>query len=152
MNLAKMQEDFLKTITRFGKMSADIHFRNNNVSKREYETMVVIERYSKEHENEKGIYVSHLAKLLRVSQPAVSRMLGILEVKGYIGRDINKEDRRNTYVYLTEAGRQAKLQSEFVMQQLMERIMLRMNEEDMKELIMLWNKLADILEQELKGE
>ena len=41
---------------------------------------------------------------LLVNYGNVSRMLGNLENKGLIGRDVDKENRRNTYVYLTRQG------------------------------------------------
>ena len=36
---------------------------------------------------------------------AISRTLKGLEERGYVERNINKNDRRNTYVELTAAGR-----------------------------------------------
>ena len=92
MKFKKLQEEFLKTINRFGKIKYELLF--HNVSRREYEMLAVMERFMHESGNRKGIYVSELAKILRVSSPAVSRMIGILETKGFIVRDVDKEDRR----------------------------------------------------------
>ena len=79
-------------------------------------------------------------------------MIGVLETKGYIIRDVDKEDRRNTYVYLTELGTKARRKNEIQMNKVMQRIMMRMGENNMNELIILWNQLADIMEEELRGE
>ena len=65
---------------------------------------MTVKRRQEMARNENGVYVSQLAKELKVSSPAVSRMLGILENKGPIGRDVDKDNRRNTYVYLTQQG------------------------------------------------
>lgn len=150
MKFKKLQEEFLKTINRFGKIKYELLF--HNVSRREYEMLAVMERFMHESGNRKGIYVSELAKILRVSSPAVSRMIGILETKGFIVRDVDKEDRRNTYVYLTKSGTEARKKNEAQMDKVMHRIMTRMGENNMKELIILWNQLADIMEEELRGE
>ena len=148
MDVNQIQEEFLRTASRFGKMRYDVLF--HDMSKREFEMLTVIYRYMEENAEEKGIYVSKLANMLRVTSPAVSRMIGILEEKGYIGRDVDKEDRRNTYVYLTDAGRRIRKVTEDTMQELMKKVVVRMGNEDMQELILLWNRLADIMEEEMK--
>ena len=52
----------------------------------------------------KGVKVSDLAKAVRMTMPGVSRALAGLEEKGIIERRIDKSDRRNTLVFLTEDG------------------------------------------------
>lgn len=150
MDLNKTQEEFIKTAGRFGKMKYEFLFRS--LSKREYEMLSVMWRFMKDNEEKKGMYVSELASKLRVSSPAVSRMVGVLENRGYIERDVDKEDRRNTFVYLTDKGISAKEENEKRMHSLMKRVMTRMGEEDMKEFIKLFNQFADIMEEELEGE
>ncbi len=114
--------------------------------------LAAVQEYMDKNAGKQGIHVSGLAMRLKVSSPAVSRMVGMLEEKGYIGRDIDKEDRRNTYIYLTDKGRAVKVSAEEAMRRLTERVMLRMGDRDMQELIMLWNRLADIMEEELTAE
>lgn len=150
MDLSKTQEEFIKTAGRFGKMRYEFLFRN--LSKREYEMLSVIWQFMQDNDKKQGMYVSVLAKKLRVSSPAVSRMIGALESRGYIGRDVDKEDRRNTFVYLTDKGIREKEENEERMQRLMKRVMNRMGEKDMKEFVLLFNQFADIMEEELEGE
>lgn len=52
-----------------------------------------------------GIYVSALAENLMISVSMVSKMLKVLEEKGWILRTVDPESRRNTFVSLTDAGR-----------------------------------------------
>lgn len=148
MEAYEVQEEFLKIANRFGKMKYEAMFRC--ISRREYEMLSVIGRFMETNTGKKGIYVSKLANLLRVSSPAVSRMVGALEEKGYIGRDVDKEDRRNTYVYLTKSGEETKEAVERSMRELMKAVIARMGEQNMQELIRLWNQLADIMEEEMK--
>ena len=52
------------------------------------------------------ITISELAKKTRVLPSAISRTLKRLEEKGYVERTVNKNDRRNTYVEITDRGRE----------------------------------------------
>ena len=53
---------------------------------------------------EKKITTSGLAERMQVKSSAISRTLKNLEEKGLVERTVNKADRRNTYVELTEKG------------------------------------------------
>lgn len=150
MDTSKIQENVLETANRFHRINLEGLLPD--ISRREYELMAAVQDYMDENSGKKGICVSGLAFRLHVSSPAVSRMVSILEEKGYIGRSMDKEDRRNTYIYLTEKGRAAKAEAETALCRLMERVTQRMGEDDMHQLIMLWNRLADIMEQELRAE
>lgn len=149
MEINEIQEEFLKTGGRFGKMRYEVLF--HDISRREYEMLAAISRYMEENRDGKGIYVSKLAGMLKVSSPAVSRMVGMLEEKGYIQRAVDKEDRRNTYVYLTESGMNKRTATEQVMQNVFRKVFLRMGEKNMLEILKLWNQLADIMEEEIKA-
>ena len=50
------------------------------------------------------ITISELAKKTNVLPSAISRTIRGLEDKGYVERTINKNDRRNTYVEMTDRG------------------------------------------------
>jgi DNA-binding MarR family transcriptional regulator len=150
MNLNKMQEDLLKTANRFRKMKYEFLF--HDISKREFEMLMVMEHFSRENDDRKGIYVWELAKALHISSPAVSKMIRALEERGYAGRDVDKEDRRNTYVYVTDKGREAQRKSKEKMDEVMRQVVMRMGEKNMKEFIALCNLLEDIMEEELKGD
>lgn len=49
---------------------------------------------------------SHLAAALKVSSGRISTMLGAMEKKGYITREIDPNDRRGIKVTLTDRGRE----------------------------------------------
>ncbi|HOO25754.1 MAG TPA: MarR family transcriptional regulator [Clostridiales bacterium] len=53
------------------------------------------------------VTVSDISQSLHVSLPAVSRTLNRLEEKNYISREIDKNDRRNIRLLITEEGREA---------------------------------------------
>lgn len=97
-----------------------------------------------------GIYVSELAKNLRIASSQTSRMLRGLEERRLIGRQIDDRDRRNTYVFLTEEGRQVCKETQDSMKCFMKRVLQSMGEERVEELISLCNELADVMEQEAR--
>ncbi|MEA5015046.1 MAG: transcriptional regulator [Candidatus Limiplasma sp.] len=80
---------------------------------------------------------SELSTALQASTARISALLGALEKKGQIERDIDRSNRRNILVTITEAGRSrvdAEMQE---MQQHMSRIFAEMGEADTVEFIRL---------------
>lgn len=104
----------------------------------------------------KGIHVSSLAKKLTIASSAVSRMLHTLEEKKLVTREVDRSDRRNTRVRLTEEGERMRLEAAGRLNEFSVRAISRMGEEDTARLIELWNKMAGIMAEELdamaKGE
>jgi DNA-binding MarR family transcriptional regulator len=84
--------------------------------------------------------------LLRISRAAVSQMLGVMEQKGYITRDINKTNRRKQSLSLTEKGRAAVKEHEHRFMELLAEIIDRFGEKEMKQLIRLSIRFMDTLE------
>ena len=76
-------------------------------------------------------------------------MLKRLEEEGLIGRKVAKEDRRNTYVFLTRHGNQVLEELKRKMEQHYCRVMERFGKENMEELIRLFNELVNIMEEEI---
>ena len=78
------------------------------------------------------ITISELASRAKMLPSAISRTLKGLEERGYVERNINKNDRRNTYVELTAEGE-------------------RLTEEDMKHLISYLDNIYHIAEKEIEA-
>ena len=146
MTEQEIRKKFLKIGQRFGKIKMLINY--GNVSKAEFAVLMTVKRRQEMARNENGVYVSQLAKELKVSSPAVSRMLGNLENKGLIGRDVNKENRRNTYVYLTEQGEEEIAKTERLLDEAVTKVVNQMGKEDVEQLLNLWEKMVCIMEDE----
>ena len=58
------------------------------------------------HHDKNGLTPSMLAEKLEVALPTVSRKLSVLEKQELIYRKASSEDRRKTFVYATEKGRE----------------------------------------------
>lgn len=121
------------------------------ISKMEFFALQAIGGYQQKT-GRSGIYVSELAKHLRIASSQTSRMLKGLEERQLIGRKIDDRDRRNTYVFLTEAGKLMCKETQASMKCYMKRVLKSMGEERVEELISLCNELADVMEKEARAK
>jgi DNA-binding MarR family transcriptional regulator len=99
----------------------------------------------------KKVNVSDIHCNLHFTKPAVSQILNALEKKGYVSREIDKDDRRRIAVTLTPDGKEILSKTKEYTDQRIEKIISRFGEENTKELIRLFNLLSDISE-DLKRE
>ncbi|MBQ8662251.1 MAG: MarR family transcriptional regulator [Eubacterium sp.] len=97
-----------------------------------------------------GVNISQIVNQLCVAPPAVSRTLNSLEEKGLIERKVNKSDRRNTLVELTEMGRRANQEATAAVDNYMTRIMERVGEEAIQRAIEQVNYIYEIAKEELE--
>ncbi len=67
--------------------------------------LMQVECFLEKHPECPGVKPSELTMDGYISKPAVSKMIGTLEEKGYLFRRASRQDRRVVYVNLTEAGR-----------------------------------------------
>ena len=74
------------------------------ISGSEYMLILTVKNHCVLHPDQPGIYVSELAKQLDVTVPAVSNILRKLERQSLIRREVDENNRRNTYVIITESG------------------------------------------------
>ena len=145
MTEQEIRKKFLKIGQRFGKIKMLINY--GNVSKAEFAVLITLKRRQEMTRNENGVYVSQLARELKISSPAVSRMLGNLESKGLIGRNVDKENRRNTYVYLTAQGEEEIAETERLLDEAVTKVVRQMGKEDVEQLLNLWEKMVCIMEE-----
>ncbi len=80
------------------------------------------------------------------TKPAVSQMLNSLEKKGYIHREINKNDRRRIVVTLTENGGTILKQAKSYFNDRLDMIIAQFGEENTRQLISLVILFTDITE------
>ena len=84
-------------------MEADEKYGGYDVSMAELELMKEIRDNTLDAK--KNACSADIQHHLHISKAGVSKMLGVLEEKGYINRDVDKNDRRNIIITLTEEGR-----------------------------------------------
>ena len=96
--MTKYHEKMFRIMNQFRKLN--ISDMLPGISRMEYLTMLL----AMKAEDDRRISVSELIKRACVKPSAISRTLRGLEQKGYVERVVNPEDRRNTYVVMTEEG------------------------------------------------
>ena len=74
------------------------------VTQPEYLILTALHVHHQEAPDSQGIYVSALGEELSVSVSMISKLLRVLEEKGWILRTVDKNSRRNTFVTLTPLG------------------------------------------------
>lgn len=97
-----------------------------------------------------GVAVSEIVGELKVPAPAVSRSLRSLEEKDYVLRYVNKKDRRNTCVELTDAGEAVLRESMEIMNDLGDAVFRQMGGEDMERLLAYFEKLRNVTKEEIE--
>lgn len=114
----------------------------------EFMMLQKIRRWQEEKPDAKGIYVSELNQCAYVSQPAVSRMLRRLEEKGLLERRTDPQDRRTTYVVLTEGGSSLLAACQRQMAELAGRVVDRLGAQELRALVDQLDRLTQAVQEE----
>jgi len=93
---------------------------------------------------DRPVLPSELSAALQASTARISALLGALEKKGQIERDIDRSNRRNILVTITEAGRIRAEAEMLEMQQCMTQVFADMGEADTVEFIRLMRRFFEL--------
>ena len=103
-----------------------------------------------ENNQESKLTSTKLNDFFGTKKPATSRMLTVLEKKGYITRKIDVNDHRIAYLRLTEVGEAVLKDETETYKELTKRIAKRMGNEELTGMISAMSKFSYILEEELE--
>ena len=140
-----LYEDLFRAMNQFHKLKFSDMMQN--MSKADFIVMNVIMNKGKDDK----MTISELAAIARMLPSAISRTLKGLEEKGYVERTINKQDRRNTYVELTEEGKKQTREVRQVMRDFGKTVMAKLDEHEVNELILYLNNIYSIAEKEIEA-
>lgn len=147
MSEKNLKEEFMRVSHRMRRLNMSHVF--SDVSQGEFFALEMLRKFQQRNGDSRGVIVSDLARSLRVSPPAASRTLKNMEEKGLIRREVDKNNRRNTYVFLTEKGMESRDMASKAMEDFTGRVMKRMGDENVEMLISLIQKMTTIMEEEL---
>lgn len=105
-------------------------------------------RDANQYEGVENTLISGLAEKLHVSVPTMSRCLRRLEEKGLIQKSSQTNDRRNTYVCLTEQGLEIYEEAFQTLSSFVERALSRIDSEELKQFFTTFDKIYEALAQE----
>ncbi len=138
---APLREQFIGTMMRFKKASTnfppeiDLHMS---------EFVVLVKIANQKQDGSADFCVSDVQNQLYISKPAVSQVLNSLENKGYIIRRTDTVDRRKIKVEVTAIGSEALTKAKAYLENTLDSVIARFGEDNMKQLIALFNQLAEI--------
>lgn len=122
------EREFFEILNSFRKLN--ISSMLPDISQGDYGTLRAIQCCEKKNDTD-GVKVSEVSKRMNAAPPAVSRCLRSLEEKDFIIRAVDKSDRRNTYVALTEEGRNRLSEADEIMSKFSKAVFGQMGEETM---------------------
>lgn len=96
----------------------------------------------------KEISLKDINKCTDMTMSAASKKITILEKKGYVIRQVSKNDKRNINIMLTDVGRKICEDEMARKREWISRILAKMGEDDSRQMFDLVNKLLDIIESE----
>jgi DNA-binding MarR family transcriptional regulator len=96
---------------------------------------------------DKNVHLHELQETLHISKAAVSQIAGNLEKKGYLLREINKDNRRKLTITLTSEGHKAMQRAEMDFDKTLSDFFSRLGENDSNEMVRLFSRFADIAEE-----
>lgn len=101
-------------------------------------------------QKEESVTVSELAERVHAQNSAVSRSLRNLEEQGLIERTVNRADRRNTCVTLTEKGKKKQEEIAATMGEFGRSVVSQMSDEDVRRLTACLKEMYEIARQEIE--
>ena len=117
------------------------------IKKSEVFMILAIDSYMQNH---KSVTVSQISEMMRMTNAAVSKTIGSLEDQGYILKVINKKDKRQSYLELTENGKNKLAEIHSEMNSFAESVIKQFGDEKMERLYELLDEINEIAEQEIK--
>lgn len=102
-------------------------------------------------EEERGVSLGALADEMEVSPPAVSRIIQILVVRGYVDRKPDPDSRRSVILRLTEDGLRKEREIYSNMQEHMQRMFDQLGEDKAEEFYRMAQQLVELAEQDTKS-
>ena len=125
-----------------------VHFFENNllnkanISCSELNVLKVLCESEKE---DKKMNVTELANCLNMTKSASSQLVSKLEKKGFVKRKINLFDKKVNYISITDEARKGYEDNKVKYNEVINKVIEKMGEEDSKQLSRLLEKLSNII-------
>ena len=127
--MTKEQLEFLNIMTELRKLN--ISSMLPEITMGEFDILKRIEDVKGEDGRAR---ISCVVRSMCMPPPAISRAMGIPETKGYIRRDVDRRDRRNTLVEITASGEALIKEVDAIMEEFADAVFGNMGEDIMQKL------------------
>lgn len=98
----EIAQRLLETVGQFGRIKR--HQDQNPVVGLKHSEIAVLYCIKNAESGAKGVKVSEISNMLRVTAPSVTQLINGLVVNGYVERQSHERDRRSVRIRLTEKG------------------------------------------------
>lgn len=147
MELEDTARDIFKTLQMFKNICLNDLFKDVTLS--EYAVLKIIRSLQQEEKSSK-VYVSEISQKIETSKPAVSKTLKILEQKGFVKRETDSQNRRKTFVFLTDRGYAVKKESDDAFQSFFYSVYKKIGKDDAEKFNVVAKKIANVMVEELE--
>ena len=103
-----------------------------------------------EKDDENYVRVSDLTKRLKITAPSITKTLNALEKKNLITREVEKENRRNTLVFITEKGIEIKKENDKIIHDFILKVYDRVGRENIIQFLHLSELILNAFDDEIK--
>lgn len=114
------------------------------------QTVMIKKKENIENKAAAGITTTEIVNILGTSLSAASKLLRSIEKKGYIKREACHKDRRLTYIFLSEKGKDVLKDQKAKVDELMNSIIEKMGRENMMQLRDLTAQVYEIMKEEME--
>ncbi len=139
--------DILSKVKKLHSMSFNPIHKGINSS--EYTMLKVLSKIIEKEENT-YVRVSNLTKRLKITAPSITKTLNALEKKGLITREVEKENRRNTLVFITEKGVEVKQENDKIIHDFILKVYDRVGRENIIQFLHLSELILNAFDDEIK--
>lgn len=139
--------DILSKVKKINSLSFNLIHSGINPS--EYAMLKTIIKLTKDSQ-EAYVRVSDLTKTLNITAPSITKTLNALEKKGLISREVEKQNRRNTLVFITEKGAKLKSENDKIVSDFLLKVYDRVGRENIMQFLQLSELIIDAIDDEIK--
>lgn len=147
MTEEEISRAFPQIMHKMGKLSVDAVI-GRDMTQNEFIALNILHDYKKENKESQGIYVSTLSAVMRTSVSGISRMLRVMEDRGLIERSVDREDRRNTFVSITDQGESLRTEGMERVEKIFHTVSVRLGLDKVDYLIGLLTDFVEIMQEE----
>ena len=120
------------------------------VNSSEYISLKIISRLLKSN-GDKGVKVSQITNELKIASPSVTKLLNGLENKELIVREMDKSNRRNTLVSITEKGVRVKEENDKILADFIPKVYDRVGRENIIQFLQLSELIHNAFDEEIEN-
>ncbi|MCD7954437.1 MAG: MarR family transcriptional regulator [Lachnospiraceae bacterium] len=141
------QEQKEEGITAFFRDTFDTDALYKGIERKDYYYLYCIRELSKNKSDNGKVYLFSLTEQLKMEMPEVSKMVGALEIDGYLQWETDVNIGR-TYVTLTGKAEEILDKESARMRECYERIKSEINPDELNQMAITMKKIRDIIKQE----